>query len=56
MSSFAAIQVVSAVGAVLALLGIAVCIWVAIVLFKYYTYLRDMKRARNPKNEVAVIR
>ncbi|PAV88978.1 hypothetical protein WR25_14937 [Diploscapter pachys] len=46
------IQVVSAVGAALSLLGIAICIWVAIVLFKYYTYLRDMKRARNPRNEV----
>ncbi|CAD6187519.1 unnamed protein product [Caenorhabditis auriculariae] len=49
------IQTVSAFGVVLSLLGLAASIWVAFVVYKYYMYLRDMKRARNPKTQVVQV-
>ncbi|CAI2355867.1 unnamed protein product [Caenorhabditis sp. 36 PRJEB53466] len=48
------IQAVSAVSVVLSLVGIAASIWVAFVVYKYYMYLKDMKFARVPKNQVHI--
>ncbi|CAB3400720.1 unnamed protein product [Caenorhabditis bovis] len=48
------IQAVSAVTMVLSLLGLAASIWVAFVVYKYSMYLKDMKFARVPKNQVHI--
>uniref|UniRef100_A0A1I7X483 MARVEL domain-containing protein n=1 Tax=Heterorhabditis bacteriophora TaxID=37862 RepID=A0A1I7X483_HETBA len=37
---------------VIALVVIALAIWFASVAYKYYTYLKAMKKARNPRNVV----
>ncbi|CAA93649.1 MARVEL domain-containing protein [Caenorhabditis elegans] len=48
------IQTVSAISVVLSLAGLAASLWVAFVVYKYYMYLKDMKFARVPKNQVHI--
>uniref|UniRef100_A0A1I7TNC3 MARVEL domain-containing protein n=1 Tax=Caenorhabditis tropicalis TaxID=1561998 RepID=A0A1I7TNC3_9PELO len=48
------IQTISAITIVIALAALAASIWVAFVVYKYYMYLKDMKFARVPKNQVHI--
>ncbi|PIC20419.1 hypothetical protein B9Z55_025627 [Caenorhabditis nigoni] len=48
------IETISAITIVVALAAFAASIWVAFVVYKYYMYLKDMKFARVPKNQVHI--
>ena len=49
---FSEIETISAITLVIALAALAASLWVAFVVYKYYMYLKDMKFARVPKNQV----
>ncbi|CAJ0583191.1 unnamed protein product, partial [Mesorhabditis spiculigera] len=46
------IRIVSSVMIAAALLGLVVSLWFLMTVFKYFLYLRDMKRARHPQTIV----
>lgn len=48
------IETVSAITIVISLAALAASLWVAFVVYKYYVYLKDMKFARVPRNQVHI--